>query len=113
MAGTNAPSVAEMLAKFSAEELAEFVKNYVAETESVAEANEILSRKSYPEGERTVENLDDLRQTFFDFAAFMSENILVTDPGDPSGKRESTRSDRRQIEIPTPSGSLKVVLTHK
>lgn len=109
MSGTNAPSLAEVLSKFSSEELAAFVADYSRKTESVAEANKVLTAKMYPKGEASL-SLDDARGEFFKFADLMNENIVVT-PGDPNGSQARSRADKRQIEIPTPVGTLKVVLT--
>ena len=112
--GTNAPSLAETLAKFSQEELAAFVADFSRKTESVAKANEVLTAKTYPEGERDDEfaSLDDVRDEFFKFADMVARTIVVT-PGDPNGKQDRSRADKRQILIPTPDGDLHVTLTHK
>jgi hypothetical protein len=83
------------------------------EREAIAEANKVLEAKLYPADERSesLRSVDAVRDAFFAFAATVSESVLVT-PGDPAGGNKNTRSDRRQIEIPTPVGTLNVRLTH-
>jgi hypothetical protein len=83
------------------------------EREATAEANKVLEQKMYPEDERDAnfQTLDSVREAFFSFAATVSHSIVVT-PGDPNRGNKNTRSDRRQIEIPTPYGTLNVRLVH-
>jgi hypothetical protein len=115
------PTIAEVLAKFSPEDVAAFVAKFEAENKSTAEANVRLSGgtldgkkyegKMRPEDERPepFRSVDAVRETLFTFAATLSEVIKMT-AGDPDGGNRNTKSDRWQIEIPTPTGRLAVNL---
>lgn len=116
---TQTQTLADILANVSPDELAAFVAKYNAETASTAEANAILAGdadhtgKMYPEDSRDTEKfptVDEVRDAFFAFAATVAETIVIT-PGDPNGSQARTRADKRTVELPTPSGTLKVSLS--
>lgn len=95
----------------SSDKVAEILAKADNERAAVAEANKVLEAKAFDADQRSYTSLDELRDMFFNFAESMTENIVVT-AGDPNGGNKNTRADRRQIEIPTPSGTLNVRLTH-
>jgi hypothetical protein len=97
-------------AGLTADKVNQILSDADKEREAIAEANKILEAKSYPESDREL-SLDEMRDNFFAFAKFLSESIVIT-PGDPNGGNKNTRADRRQIEIPTPTGVLNIRLLH-
>ena len=118
-----AQNIADVLAKFSPEDIAAFVEQYERENKSVAQANVILSGgkldgreydgKMRPEDERpeNFRTVDAVREALFSFAATLSETIVMT-PGEP-GKNKNLSRDRQTLDIPTPHGELVVRLFHE
>lgn len=114
-------NIAEVLAKFSADEVAAFVEEYERQNKSTALANVILSGgtldgkkfegKLRPEDERpeTFQSVDSVREALFEVASTVSEVLALT-PGDPNGGNKNVKADRWVIQIPTPTGVLDIAV---
>jgi hypothetical protein len=103
----------------SATDVENILHNAERERESVALATAILAGddthegKMFPADSRPAEfqSVDAVRDAFFAFAATVTGTIVLT-PANPTGGNKNTRTDRREIELPTPDGRLVVRLYH-
>lgn len=114
-------TIADVLAKFSAEDIASFVEDFEKKNKSTALANVILTGgeldgKKYEGKMRPVDerpenfrDVDSVREAFFDFASTVAEVLAMT-PGDPAKTWQSAKADKWTVKIPTPSGLLDISL---